>query len=393
MRKLLYVVANTYVFSSSAGTSGGVKHLTELLKRLELYGFSYKIIAPEIGRAYLEKFGVHANLAITSSIDGRYGLIFPYLWSMLKSVSIALKLPRECTIYSESDALPNIFPAFVAKLKNKNIRWATAFHLVVPNPLENLKAEIQHRHLLRGILSYISQRISVLFIKSAVDVVFTGDRSTKASLAKMGIISEKIRTIKMGVDVENISSVEAGHKIYDACFIGRFHPQKGIYDLIEIWDQVCAMREHSRLVIIGSGDEFIERDVRDKIQHRSTLNGNVELLGFRFGEEYYKIIKSSKLLLFPSKHEGNPIVPLDSMACGVPVIAYKLQTLTDMYSKGIIMVPNGLIDQFARKVLDLLENEKELEKLSLEAFELASSFDWNVTIRELVNHLNQSPRG
>jgi glycosyltransferase involved in cell wall biosynthesis len=389
----IYVVANTYIFPSSAGTSGGVTHLVELLKRLEVYGFSFSIICPKIGRAYLERFGVQGNFAITSSIDNRYGVVIPYIWSMLKSIDLILKLPKECIIYSEADAIPNIFPAFIAKVRNRSIKWAVAFHLVASNPLEHLEDEIRYRHLLRGFLFFISQRLSLLLIKSFADLVFTGDHSTKHFLVKMGVPADKVKIIKMGVDLENISAIKVSRKIYDACFVGRFHPQKGIYDLIEIWDRVCKVREHSKLVIIGAGDKFIERNVRDNIQSRSTLHDNIDLLGFRFGEEYYKIIKSSTILLFPSKHEGNPIVPLDAMACGVPVIAYKLPILQKMYSKGIIMIPLGNIGHFANEALALLKNEAQLQLICSEAFETASRFDWDLTIKEVIEHLEYLAEG
>jgi glycosyltransferase involved in cell wall biosynthesis len=387
MYERIYVIANTYIFPSSAGTSGGNKHLIELLKRLEVYGFSFTIISPKIGRAYLESFGVQGNFAITSSIDNRYGVAFPFIWNMLKSIGLALKLPKECIIYSEADALPNIFPAFIAKIKNKGMRWAVAFHLVASNPLQNLEDEIRHGHLLRGFLFFVSQRMSLLLIKPLVDLVFTGDNGTKNFLLKMGVPADKVKIIKMGVDAEKISNIKVSKKIYDACFIGRFHLQKGIYDLIEIWNRVCRVKERSKLGIIGGGNKFLEKKIRYAIQNRSKLCNNVDFLGFRFGIEYYKIIKSSRILIFPSKHEGNPIVPLDAMACGVPVIAYRLPVLEEMYKKGIIMVPMGNIELFARNVLNLLDDEAQTERIGLEAFESASQFDWNITIREVIEHL------
>ena len=42
-------------------------------------------------------------------------------------------------------------------------------------------------------------------------------------------------------------------KKYDAVFIGRFHPQKGVLELIDIWKRVVNKKPQAKLAMIGDG--------------------------------------------------------------------------------------------------------------------------------------------
>jgi len=74
----------------------------------------------------------------------------------------------------------------------------------------------------------------------------------------------RIKTIRMGVDSTTISDIRS-EKIYDACFVGRFHPQKGLSDLIEIWSRVCNEKKDAKLGLIGGGTGDWEELFRKKI--------------------------------------------------------------------------------------------------------------------------------
>jgi glycosyltransferase involved in cell wall biosynthesis len=177
---------------------------------------------------------------------------------------------------------------------------------------------------------------------------------------------------------------------YDACFVGRFHPQKGLSDLLRTWRLVCNEKKDAKLAIVGEGD--LGNMVRQIILNTG-LSQNVDLVGFKVGQSLYQMLESSRILVFPSNREGNPIVPLEAMARGMPVVAYNLPVFEEMYKdKGIITVPRGDVRSFAEKVLELLDDATLYERISMEASNIASQFDWDTQLEPAMKALERLSR-
>ncbi len=365
--------------------SGGDTHLIHLIKKLQSNNHSVKVYIPNVGKTSLQSFGVKANFSIISSLSKRNGAIISFLWYTVKSLFSVLDIPEGSIAYSVSEFPPAVLAAFLAKKRSKRVKWVAAFHLAAPNPLKaGFLFEGGHiAPFIRGLLSFLSQKFSLLLMRLSGDLVFTADTSTADTIKKNRISPSRVKIIRIGVDRAPIGFRDKGEAcLYDACFIGRFHPQKGVFDLLDIWEYVCQGKKDAKIAVVGDGD------LRSKLQKTISIRGlsaNIDLLGFRVGDAFYNIMKSSKILVFPSLHEGNPIVPLEAMACGLPVVAYELPVLREMYNNGgIIIVPFRDIKEFARKVLELLNNSHLYSKVSKESLKTTSYYDWNSQLEPAV---------
>ncbi len=98
--------------------------------------------------------------------------------------------------------------------------------------------------------------------------------------------------------------------------VGRLHPQKG-FDLA--LEAIALLKRHGlkvRLLILGEGPEN-ERLLA--LRRRLGLEGDVEFGGF--APNPYPFIKRAKGLVMSSVYEGLPLVLLEALALGTPVVA------------------------------------------------------------------------
>jgi glycosyltransferase involved in cell wall biosynthesis len=95
-------------------------------------------------------------------------------------------------------------------------------------------------------------------------------------------------------------------------FVGRLAPEKGVDQLIEAWARV--QPSGLRLVVIGDGPL--------KATFESRHVAGVELRGHLGADEVAEAMLGARALLFPSIwYEGQPMVLLEALAAGLPVLA------------------------------------------------------------------------
>lgn len=118
------------------------------------------------------------------------------------------------------------------------------------------------------------------------------------------------------VSESNIKKIDWTNEI-KLIFVGRIEKGKGIEKLLET---LRNLKEFNIiLTIVGDGNkkaEYMELAKQYEIQNQISFKGFIP-----FGEDLLRIIKEHDLFILPSLSEGLPQVILESMACGVLVLA------------------------------------------------------------------------
>jgi len=196
----------------------------------------------------------------------------------------------------------------------------------------------------------------------------------------LGVPDAQIHVVGNGVNLELIDSIPEKGKKFDAVFVGRVEPGKGLRTLISSWAKVVERIPSARLIIVGEGRLSYYR----QLSELKKLSKNVQFVGFTPSEQTLAFMKQSKMFLFPSKRESFPLSLLEAMACGLPCIASDLQPLRENFKKGIIFVQPGDIEAFAEAATNLLNHEDERKALGTQARGYAQMFSWeNVVRREM----------
>lgn len=156
----------------------------------------------------------------------------------------------------------------------------------------------------RRVLRLASQRPATRWIALS--------RNDVAVLADLGVRAEIVRNAPPAPTPSSDPVVFPEGSLRLAS-VGRLDPQKGFDQML---DALASLREIPwHWAIAGDGPE---RDSLAARRDRLGLSDRVTLLGRRPARD---VFARAELLLAPSRSEGMPLVPLEAMEAGVPVLA------------------------------------------------------------------------
>jgi len=381
MKKNIIILANSGTDPNNM--SGGDKIFIEYAKAWSEYAKVSILTCSELA-CVCSRENLECDIIPISKIAvQKVGLYIAYAMRIVKSCFKRPKIPNSSIIYSSSDFMPDVIPSLFYRLFNKTHHWIAAIYLLAPNPLKK-----ETPLTARSMFYFWSQNISILLMKYFADQICVLNKSDVEKLVlDYKINPSKVIITRPGVTVPNTPPSTMGQ--YDACFVGRFHKQKGIPDLLEIWKHVCNTSTDAKLALIGSGEpewfDFIEKYI-----NKHKLNKNIEVLGFKDGEEKFEIMKNSKVFLFPSNYESFGIAGLEAIASGLPVVAFNIPVFKDIFKDTFSLVPLGNTKAFADEVVLLLTNQEYYKRKQEEGLNFAKSFTWKECAKDLFDTFPQA---
>lgn len=269
-------------------------------------------------------------------------------------------------IYSSSDFWMDIFPAVLLKLRFSNLKWVATWFQTAPNPLSGyrVKGKRKNIYFVSALIYWFSQLVVKPLINKFADKIIVNNEEE----VKRFPDQEKHRDLIVilgAVPIKEIdkwkSKIGVLPKVYDAVFQGRFHPQKGVVELVDIWRKVVDKVPKVKLVMIGDGPLY--KDVELRIKNLG-LEKNVKLVGYLFdGAEKFKIFSQSKIVIHPAFYDSGGMAAAEAMAFGLPAVGFDLNSYKSYYPEGMLKIPLGNLDEFALELVDLLKDKKKRLRL------------------------------
>ena len=173
--------------------------------------------------------------------------------------------------------------------------------------------------------------------------------------------SSKIRFIRNGVDIKDIDATLANPSIREKSlagirpigFIGQLIPRKGLLDLLSAFEGLHEHHQGLELQLIGEGRQ------RPQLEEKCTLmkaGRAVRFLGFR--EDRLELLSKFEMFVMTSSLEGIPRCLMESMAVGVPVVAYDIPGVDQLIEDGVtgLLVPHGDVGALVKACNKLLDD-------------------------------------
>jgi len=210
--------------------------------------------------------------------------------------------------------------------------------------------------------------------------------ATCAEFIRQGFISNgsslaSVKTIYNGVDLDYFSTkaieprgafmeeLNVDSDTWLVGFVGRFTERKGVDIFVNSAIKVLKVRTDVVFVVIGGADDH----VREEREYKESVIGEVRASGFtdkfRFvggRTDMPAVYGILDLLVFCSPQDMGPLVPLEAMAMGTPVVVASEGGAREEVNDGVtgVIVDSGKTDDICGTILDLMNSRTKVVDMS-----------------------------
>jgi len=190
--------------------------------------------------------------------------------------------------------------------------------------------------------------------RDGVDVFITPSAFARDRLITGGYPAERIVVVPNCVVADDYHPL---HRAGDhALYVGRLSREKGVEVLVR-----AAAASGARVKMVGDGP------LRPTLERMIAESGaDVELLGFRSGEELSAAVQAASAVVMPSIcHDNCPLAVIEAMAWGKPVIGSRVGGIPELVRDGEegVLVPHGDTAALGAAMLRLQQDSELAERM------------------------------
>ena len=217
-----------------------------------------------------------------------------------------------------------------------------------------------------------------------------------SDLIKMRGVKKPVRVIPSGVDSSYIRRADPKRvpKRYPQLmdkkillYVGRTSAEKGVDFLVRVFSKIVEKKDDVYFIIVGSPDtaEIPRLVIELGLTDRTIMVDDVSY------EEVFDYYLAADIFVFASYGETQGLVLTESLSAGLPIVAVKaigVNEVVDDNTSGILVDRDE--DLMIDRIVYLLDNPAELERLSQNALEKAKKYsiqDLTVELEKIYEEL------
>jgi colanic acid/amylovoran biosynthesis glycosyltransferase len=211
----------------------------------------------------------------------------------------------------------------------------------------------------------------------------------------MALVSDehwaKMRIAHCGVEVERFAYLPKATTRTPANIlcVGRLVPEKGQLLLLDAVDALKKQNADVRATFVGRGPDL------DRLRARTNelgLSDVVNIPGAIGQDEILDYYRDADVFVLPSAAEGVPVVLMEAMSLGIPVISTNITGIPELITNGTSgrLVPPGRVDLLAGAIQSVLSNDNKRKAMCDAArATIESDFDIRECAREIDKIFNE----
>lgn len=204
---------------------------------------------------------------------------------------------------------------------------------------------------------------------------------------------KKIRNPKrlyIGVDPAFYTDEHSGKYFQNAniLLVSSTQPHKDNYTCVDTLVELYKTRKNVNWKIVVAGGQSVEQwlDLK-RYAEKSGVSDKIDFLGPVDKKHLSKLMSESLCLISASKIESFCMVALEAMASRCPVIVTNDTSMPESVGDAGIVVDSGSVDQFARNIIKIHDNENyrtELIKKGESRSKLFSTVNFKIQLRDII---------
>jgi glycosyltransferase involved in cell wall biosynthesis len=182
--------------------------------------------------------------------------------------------------------------------------------------------------------------------------IIASSEATAADLRRFyGLPASKIEVIHLGYDAifdapargtGRLTARRFGVKGDYLLHVGSISRKKNLLTLVRAFDLLRRQRGYDGSLLLVGREYYQGKERRlGAVLEELGLTDKVVLTGAVGQEDLRELYATAELFAFPSLHEGFGLVPLEAMACGVPVVAAGSSAVREVVGDAGILVEPG----------------------------------------------------
>jgi colanic acid/amylovoran biosynthesis glycosyltransferase len=201
-----------------------------------------------------------------------------------------------------------------------------------------------------------------------------------------------VRVVRCGVDTELFAPTPRQGTVEPLRLlcVGTLHEVKGQHVLL---DAVADLRRRDLPVVVTFVGDGPDRAALERRAQRADLEGVARFTGETDRDGVLRALRAADVVVAPSvpttggKREGIPVVLMEAMACGLPVVSSQLSGIPELVEHEVsgLLLPPGDVEALAEALARLAEDDVLRARLGSAARErVLADFDLDRNARQLV---------
>ena len=221
--------------------------------------------------------------------------------------------------------------------------------------------------------------------------IVVSDVLRNALITKRHIPPEKVTKIYNGIEIDHYDPTTTASriKIRDELGVnkddillgalGRMVWQKGFEFLLKCIQNVLTAHGEIKVIIVGEG--LLKKDLENLCRQLKVEDKTI-FAGFR--SDIREILSAVDIVVIPSLLEGFPMLTLEAMAMAKPIVATRIDGITEQITDGVegILVPPREPIALADAINKVIENKESARSLGLAA---RKRVEKEFTVEKMIN--------
>ncbi|MBA9077846.1 glycosyltransferase family 4 protein [Rufibacter quisquiliarum] len=300
------------------------------------------------------------------------------IYSIKEQVELCWKIPT-CDVFWSPHYTTPLLPI---RAKRRLVTIHDTYHLAYRQNL-TLKQKIYATLFLNAAVRVADQVVTVSNFSKKEITHYTHCAPEKVTVIHSGVDKSIFHEDFSATQIKELrSQLPALPKQDYLLYVGNVKPHKNLKTLLAAYALLpLALRQKFHLVIVGQKQGFLtpDQEVFKQLERQPELKNFVHFTGFVPDSLLPLLYKCASLSVFPSIYEGFGLPPLESMACGCPVVASTSASIPEVCGDAVLYFDALNVDQLRQQMERVLQDQPLQAELIQKGRERCLKFSWEAS--------------